>query len=551
MSDRCEPIREEVAALETQLRETPRIIVPQAEPEEEGRGPRIRNSPPRPNPEYKHLSEALAEARNRLRACIDGQIPAPVVEPLPSSAGPCDALYENANRLREQYADLTTVDRRQPEPGDPRGPTARPGPPAGISRPEIGRLRAELNAAESALEACIAAHTPPALPTTYKEEPILTPAGVALGGRVRATFWADGRTEFRFDLHDSGAIGYTFLVTARFVTRGGVHFVARFSGDVEGTADDLWPIDGGPRRDASRVEAGTYPIGVIPWDDLVNGRLWLSIAYENDGLLGSAVALVQDVAGLVADIAAGSAGLAVGTVFWVGSGLGQFLSDLGLADQARIVAGCVLIATGTGLILATVGGVAAGAVVDGMIDDRQISTDEYNTANARVFGGSLPPAEKIRITNLTGIGGRAFVTPFGNDKIYVNLGTVAPIVWSGTPEYAALPDDGARQRAFAAETTFIHELTHVWQVYNRSFLPGTVCAGFVNQVRNETGGSVYGYGPPGPLWSEFNLEAQASIVAHWYAGISVPTVPEPNRPPSSEADPYFVYIRDNIRDGRT
>ncbi|MBX3415959.1 MAG: hypothetical protein KF851_00020 [Pirellulaceae bacterium] len=401
------------------------------------------------------------------------------------------------------------------------------------------------------MEACVAANTPPAVLTTFKQEPILTPAGVALGGRVRATFWADGRTEFRFDVHDSGAIGYTFLVTARFVTCGGVHFVARFAGDVEGTLDDLWPIDGGPRRDASRIETGTFPTAVIPWDDLVNGRLWLTLAYENDGILGSAVGVVQDVARVVADVAAGTTGLAVGTMFWVGSGLGQFLSDLGLADQARVVAGYVLLATGSGLVLATVGGVAVGAVVDGMIDDRPISTEEYDTANARVFAGSLPPADKIRITNLTGIGGRAFVTPFADSNIYVNLGSVAPIVWSGTLAYSALPDDEARKRAFAAEVTFIHELTHVWQVHHRSFLPGTVCAGFVNQVRNETGGSVYGYGPPGPLWSEFNLEAQASIVAHWYAGTPVPTVPEANRPRMSEADPYFVYIRDNIRARRT
>ena len=56
-------------------------------------------------------------------------------------------------------------------------------------------------------------------------------------------------------------------------------------------------------------------------------------------------------------------------------------------------------------------------------------------------------------------------------------------------------------------------------------------------------------GLPVRFGGNFNLEQQGAIVDQWFAGDL--TVIVPNRSPMNPNDPYFVYIRDNLRAGRT
>ena len=58
------------------------------------------------------------------------------------------------------------------------------------------------------------------------------------------------------------------------------------------------------------------------------------------------------------------------------------------------------------IIAAVVAGVAAGAITDALIRHRQISTEEYDFART-VFGNTLPPRERIFLTNLSYGGGRS------------------------------------------------------------------------------------------------------------------------------------------------
>jgi hypothetical protein len=95
----------------------------------------------------------------------------------------------------------------------------------------------------------------------------------------------------------------------------------------------------------------------------------------------------------------------------------------------------------------------------------------------------------------------------------------------------------------------IHELTHAWQIEHSSFVPGLVCSGIVNQANFNFGQNVYVYGPPGPPFGDFNLEAQGAIVDQWFGGN--PTAAVPNRSAMDPSDPYFGYIANNIRAGRT
>jgi hypothetical protein len=174
-------------------------------------------------------------------------------------------------------------------------------------------------------------------------------------------------------------------------------------------------------------------------------------------------------------------------------------------------------------------------VTNALIKQRPMSGWEAQFA-AKVFGNSLPPADQIILTNLAGLGGRAFTLPGIDGKIYVNLGDAYGDPLNDT----TLGSPGQ---------LLIHELTHAWQITHRSFTPGLVCEGIVNQTNFQVGQTVYQYGPPGEVWSAFNLEAQGAIVDQWFAGLQTAVVP--NRGKGLDPnDPYYVYIRDNILTGR-
>jgi hypothetical protein len=168
-------------------------------------------------------------------------------------------------------------------------------------------------------------------------------------------------------------------------------------------------------------------------------------------------------------------------------------------------------------------------------------TDEEFAFADRVFRGTLP-RKRIVLTNLLGLGRRPFTMPTVGDAILVNLGAGFddPIRYTGYGD----ADNPKRQKS---GQLLIHELTHAWQIATTTFLPGMICGGVLNQATTIGGDmSVYKYGPAGPPFRDFNLEQQASIVDDWFAG----TDPQ-SFPPLTESDenPYFRYVRDNIRTG--
>ena len=151
----------------------------------------------------------------------------------------------------------------------------------------------------------------------------------------------------------------------------------------------------------------------------------------------------------------------------------------------------------------------------------------------------MPPSDQIILTNLAGLSNRAFTTPNIDGTILVNLGDAFdhpdPMHYTN----GAYPRPGQ---------VFIHELTHAWQIFHHSFTAGLICEGIVVQARYQLGENVYAYGPPGPPYSAFNLEAQAAIVDQWFGGNGSSV---PGRTPMNEQDPYFTYIANNLRLGLT
>jgi uncharacterized protein DUF5648 len=149
---------------------------------------------------------------------------------------------------------------------------------------------------------------------------------------------------------------------------------------------------------------------------------------------------------------------------------------------------------------------------------RQITQQEYDWANTQVFSGTLPDRARIYLTDTIGGGGRSFTFPEVAGTISVNIG----------PHYA-----NPMSSDFAS--TFLHELTHAWQIAHTPF--DSVWMAQELAVQIATGGN-YVVGQTGPPFDTFDPEAQAMIVQHWY---------ECGR---QTTDPYYIYIQDNIQTGK-
>jgi len=362
---------------------------------------------------------------------------------------------------------------------------------------------------------------------------ILTPAGTPLGGMINLTLRSDGTYKVHFHLHDSGIPDFDFQVRSIFVTANGVSLVSQHGGSVEGAVSTV-PLFHEAARDDDHTEEGQNPAIQSHWPEIRSGQLFVTKDYSATGAIG----FFEDLAKGVLDIGAGAAGGALGVIIGLGSEIGQVFGDLGLGGTFGVIGGVVIFAVGGSIVLAVVAGIGIGEVTNELIKQRALSSQEAQFA-ATVFGTSLP-FDRIVLTNLSGLGGRPFTMPGVDKKIYVNLGDAfdTPNPLGYTNKSYPIPGQ-----------VLIHELTHAWQIAHTGFLPGLVCEGIVNQANNTVGGSVYVYGPPGPGFSSgFNLEQQAAIVDQWFGGTDTAVVPF--RKQMDQNDPYFGYIRDNIRAGR-
>src|SRR4029078_2663988 len=184
---------------------------------------------------------------------------------------------------------------------------------------------------------------------------------------------------------------------------------------------------------------------------------------------------------------------------------------------------------GTALILGVVAGVAIGAVTNALIKFRPLNVAEIAFAR-QVFGNSLPYQDVI-ITNLAGLGDRAFTAPGVDGKTYLNLGRAYdnPLGTGGS----AYPKPGQ---------LLIHELTHAWQIAHAGFLPGLMCSGMVNQANFILGDNVDEYGEPGPGWSKFNAEQQGAIVDQWFGG----TGRSSRYKEMDQENPYYRYVWNDV-----
>jgi len=379
--------------------------------------------------------------------------------------------------------------------------------------------------------------------TRYREpividEPLVTPDGIALGGHHTITLGRDGSVRHQGHMRATGFPSFTFGVRTVLVNDAGIPAVAVASGRVHGFNE---PGD----RESAWDQSEPNPLVAWHWAAMKRARPETSINRDVDffGTIGDVLVFVGSLAG--GAIVAGSAGVCIVLGIHTAdlAGVDEHLGIAGLAGVT--VAGGVLVVFGPGAIIpAIAAGAAAGTAVELSIKHRPMTERPTERAFAeRVFGPTLP-VDRIVLTNLLGIGKRPFTIPSIGEAILVNLGAGFddPIGYRGFGD----PDKKEQQ---APGKLFIHELVHAWQIDTATFLPGLMCEAIGAQLTTLGGNmDVYWYGAAGQAFSEFNPEQQASIVADWFTGsgkqedlaFGGPAVED-------DRNPYFRYIRDNIR----
>jgi hypothetical protein len=357
---------------------------------------------------------------------------------------------------------------------------------------------------------------------------VITAEGTPLGGWVHLDVSDDGSYHVKFHMHSSSVAGMFDYAVRAYLTGPDFPTVAFLnSGHVSG-------VDS-----TEHEESGTNALLALYWPQVkANATFVITKDYEWGGVVGTINDLVKD----LFEVGAGALGTGFGVIIagtqeavgWLGDSLGPG-STLGVV--AGVVVFAVAAAYGVGLgaavICGTVAGVTVGEVSEALIASRPLNDAEKDLAR-RVFGGTLPLHDVI-ITNLAGLGDRAFTAPGIDGKVYCNLGGA----------YRD-PLGGGSDKYPAPGQLLIHELVHAWQIAHHSFLPGLVCSGMENQAQHTLGDDVYAYGPPGPDWKGgFNEEQQASIVDQWFGGSGN----SQGYKPMSRSNPYYRYVVDDLREG--
>ena len=382
------------------------------------------------------------------------------------------------------------------------------------------------------------------------DEPIVTSDGVALGGHHTVTVHRDGSYRYQGHLRATGfpsfevalltTLGYPVpvpgsptpaIAQVAFTAHGRVHGT-----NEPGDREHQWDIPGRSLLLAAE------------WGGVRQSRINHHLEFDPDffGPAGDVVSFLGQIAILGATFGAAGAALVL-----VGEAADLLnVEQLVLPGMVGvIIAGSAAFVFGP---MALFPAFVVGAAVTAALIKQRHMTDPEKAFADQVFKGRLP-VDRILLTNLVGLGSRPFTAPGPGGAILVNLGKG----FDNPINYTGKGGDILGQNA--AGQLFIHELTHAWQIGNESFTPEYYCRAVSTAVGTIGGDmSAYRYGPAGGSWRSFGTEQQASLVDEWFAGSNNPNKSSPQQgfPPMHSDDqgqpnqnPYFRYIRDNIRTG--
>jgi len=185
--------------------------------------------------------------------------------------------------------------------------------------------------------------------------------------------------------------------------------------------------------------------------------------------------------------------------------------------------GRVIVAEGTIIIDAiTYGEQLWAKLIQNAIGVRPLRNDEKGLAQ-EVFRGSVP-VDRVVISSLIGFGGAPFTVPgslIGTLAFFIpGIGPLLAIeaalghlfdkyiIFLGSDGYRSVLNKGPMG------STFIHEMTHVWQGHNQAFAWSYVGNSVACQCAlGRT--AAYRY-TAGNQWNTYQAEPQAQIVQDWY-----------------------------------
>jgi hypothetical protein len=353
----------------------------------------------------------------------------------------------------------------------------------------------------------------------------------ALGGWATLVIKEDGTFRWVGDGHDSGADSYEYGVVGYLRPKPGKdlppivavhhgHVWVHFLGSKH--RDDPWDTT----STADHLQAN--------YDDYAEGEFELDIQYSS-GILDA----IESVFNSALKWAVGSLIDGVGLVIFIGVEVGSLVATGSLAAGARILNNILYMAGPGNTLLA----IAAGGIASAGSRSRMLTQVEYDFANKQVFmsAGStlstLPPRERLFMTDTKGMNNRAFTFPMADGSITINAGGMAGM-------YETPVGDPNNPGPFAQY--FLHELVHAWQIAHTPMQLSLLASVLASQLRGSTS---YNYPAAGPAYKDLNLEQQAQIVQEWWTGQHTHEMPPGSEKAHSTDSPYYRYIVENIQTG--
>jgi hypothetical protein len=447
-------------------------------------------------------------------------------------ASECDPIRE---KIKELIGEIEAL-QDQGFPGA--GPVMKPPAMA------IKKLHQQLSNEEQKLAECEGWPVPPPHgPLFVFSDSIITGGLAALGGSVTVTVNQDGSVRWQGHAHDSGIDGYDFGISAILRTSSGRAIAFAHSGHVGGTVEvwvrtlgDIFSDSHESVRDHDWDEIHPpMPLISVFLSDYKDAKLNTHLEYSSS--IGSAFEsivswLIKFGVTTVID------GVFGASVVFIGVEIGSLIATGSLVPGARVIGGILWMAGPANTLFA----IAAEGIASIGSRTRELSKNEYDWANEKVFLGSLPPQDKILLTDTIGSENRAFTFPRYDGKITLNMG---PSAFNDPRSYQVnSPKEGYMPEATTKYgEVFVHELVHACQIQHSKMDVVLIADVLANVAR---GKSAYLYGPAGQDYLSFNLEQQAQIVSDWFAG-SVLVGSNQTNVEMDINSPYFRYINENIR----
>ena len=388
---------------------------------------------------------------------------------------------------------------------------------------------------------------------------VVTPDGVPLGGKVELILRGDGSYTFRGYMRATGFTSYEYMLQVFLECKSDVVILLQHSGRVYGT-----DTPGPQQREWN--ESGVNRLIRLFWPEIRSAG---GLRYQLDADMAGVLATIGDVLvfGLKAYLAFQTGGATRFFIF-AGSELATRASDSTTENTGWLngltVIGTTLVLLGHGFALPVfIAGLGIGVAMAAAIKSRRMNGEEIRFAQ-RVFGNSLP-YRRIILTNMSGFGGRKFVYPALDGSILLNLG-------DAFEDPGPLRYERKNLAYWQPGTTFIHELTHAWQIAQdpvRRFLPLWICEGATAEnyhyfrgskeisasatspheataLKNLSAARLNDKEWPKRPWRNYNIEEQASIVDDWFGEHDMTGLDMP----AALNDPAFRFISGNIRTGR-